>query len=50
MLLLQNRLSELGINTVIALSRVRRMRAGPRIRAKRPFDEFENLQNIVGHY
>lgn len=48
MLLLQNRLSELGINTVIALSRVRRMRAGPRILI--PFDEFENLQNIVGEY
>ena len=31
--LLQNRLSELGINSVIALSRVRRMRAVPRIRA-----------------
>jgi hypothetical protein len=28
--LLQNRLSELGINSVIALSRVRRMRAVPR--------------------
>lgn len=30
--LLQNRSSELGINSVIALSRVRRMRAGSRIR------------------
>ena len=28
--LLQNRSSELGINSVIALSRVRRMRAGPK--------------------
>lgn len=41
--LLQNRLSELGIDSVIALSRVRRMRAGPRILI--PFEEFSKLQN-----
>lgn len=46
--LLQNRLSELGINSVIALSRVRRMRAGPRILI--PFEEFDKLQKVVGQY
>ena len=46
--LLQNRLSELGIDSVIALSRVRRMRAGPRILI--PFEEFGKLQKVVGQY
>lgn len=46
--LLQNRLSELGIDSVIALSRVRRMRAGPRILI--PFEEFSKLKKVVGQY
>lgn len=45
----KNRLSELGINSVIALSRVRRMRAVPRA----PFEGYERLlarASVVGQY
>ena len=43
-----DRLKELNISSVIALSAVRRMRAGHRILI--PFEEFDKLEKIVQEY